>query len=133
MLSPRSHQFVRFCRVFSVEEPRHLRAEVLKVDGFCDITVKAGGYALFDNLRHDICGERNDGHKRGLVGPLPCADITAGLIAVLSWHMKVTLVANVRRTENSMPRDLQESVNNAREVLKKPYMYTQLHQEQPQR
>jgi hypothetical protein len=83
---------VRFCRVFSIEEPRHLRAEVLKVDRFCDITVKAGGYALFDNLRHDIGGERNDGHERVFVVSLPCADITAGLIAVLSWHMKVTLL-----------------------------------------
>jgi len=83
---------MRFRRVFSVEEPRHLRAEVLEVDRFCDITVKAGGYALFDNLRHDIGGERNDGHEWVFVVFLPYADITAGLIAVLSWHMKVTLL-----------------------------------------
>jgi hypothetical protein len=91
MLSPQAHQFVGFCRVFSVQEPRYLRAEVLEVDRFCDITVKAGGYALFNNLRHDICRERNDRHKGVLVGSLPCANITAGLIAVLSWHVKITL------------------------------------------
>jgi hypothetical protein len=91
VLSPRAHQFVRFCRIFSVEEPGHLRAEVLEVDRFCDITVKAGGYAFFDYLRHDIGRERDDGHQGVLVGFLPCADITAGLIPVLSWHMKITL------------------------------------------
>ena len=92
MLSPRAHQFVRFCRIISVEEPCHLRAQVLKVDGFCDIAIKAGGYALLDNLRHNIGGERNDRHKRVLVSSLPCADITAGLIAIFSWHMKITLL-----------------------------------------
>lgn len=91
MLSPRTHQFVRFRWIVSVEEPRHLRAEVLEVDGFCDITIKAGGYAFLDNLCHDIGGERNDRHKRVLVSSLPCADITAGLIAVFSRHMKITL------------------------------------------
>ena len=91
VLSPQAHQLVRFCRVVSVEEPRHLRAEVLEVDGFCDITIEAGGYALLDNLRHDIGGERNDRHKRVLISFLPCADIAAGLIAVFSWHMKITL------------------------------------------
>ena len=92
MLTPRAHQIVRFCRIVSVEEPHHFRAKVLEVDRFGDITIKACGYALFDNLRHNICGERNDRHKRILVGSLPCADITAGLIAVLSWHMEITLL-----------------------------------------
>ena len=81
-----------FCRILSVQEPRHLGAEVLEVDGFCDITVKAGGYALFDNLRHDIGRERNNRHKWVFVGSFPCANITTGLIAVFSWHVKITLL-----------------------------------------
>jgi hypothetical protein len=91
ILSPPAHQLVRFCRVVSIEESRHLRTKILEVNGFCDITVKASGSAFFDDLSHNIGRECNDRHQGILVGSFPCADVTAGLIAIFSWHMKITL------------------------------------------
>jgi hypothetical protein len=91
ILSLRAHQLVRFCRVVSVEESRHLRTEMLEVNGFCNITVKASGNAFFDDLCHNIGRECNDRHQGILFGSFPCADVTAGLIAIFSRHMKITL------------------------------------------
>jgi hypothetical protein len=92
MLILGSHQFVRLCWVLSVEEPRHLGTKILEVDRFCDIAIEASRYTFLDHLSHNVGRQRDDRHKRIFVGFFPRADVTAGLIAVFSGHMKITLL-----------------------------------------
>jgi hypothetical protein len=124
------HQLVRPRWIIPVQELRHFRAKHLEVDRLRDVAIETCGDTLFYDFSHDVGGKCDYRHEREFVAFFPLANVTAGLIAILSRHMEVALSNNVRLNPNKRKYDLPESMSSGHAVLQTTFPYTRLHHKQ---
>ena len=70
---------------------RHGLAKVDEVHRLRHIIAESGRGALILDVRHDVRGERYDGHLGVLPVILPLTDLSACLVSIFPGHVQVTL------------------------------------------
>ena len=61
------------------------------VDRFGCVVGEAGRCRVPAAFRHDVGRQSDDGHRRIFVIFLPLADFATGHVAILDWHLDITL------------------------------------------
>lgn len=77
------------------EEFGECRGQVDEVDRLGDVVAEARLDALILNVRHDIRRQRDDWHGLEPIRLFPFSNFPAGLVAVLSRHVEITLGGKV--------------------------------------
>lgn len=74
-----------------LEKLGHGRTQVDEVDRLRNIVAETCLDTLVMNIRHDVCGKRDDGHPGELPLFLPLSDVSAGLVSIFARHVKIAL------------------------------------------